>query len=263
MRYRNSPDLILIALWTAVAVFVGLIGVENTLIRLIFALPLVFFFPGYSVVSALYSRRRLSDTARFLFAGALSIALTALGGLALHAVGIRLAPASWLLFLSLITLAAAVVASVRRGRRDASVHAGIGLGFSQFLLLGLAVVLFGLAFGVAREGALQQDIPHFTQLWILPSEQETQTTVELGIRNEESRKVTYRLVASRGDELLGVWEPIELAAGEEWLTSITVPQTFISAEPIVANLYRLDEPDVVYRSVSLRLTRQQRLDSRP
>jgi hypothetical protein len=60
-------------------------------------------------------------------------------------------------------------------------------------------------------------------------------------------------VANYGADVLGVWEQIELAAGEQWLTSIAVPPVLNSNEPIVANLYRLEEPDEVYRSVLLRL----------
>jgi uncharacterized membrane protein len=253
MRFRNAPDLILIALWTITAVFVGLIGIENTIIRLVFTLPLVFFFPGYAIVSALYSRRRLSDTARFLFSSALSISITALGGLVLHFASVKLTPDSWLLLLSFVTLAATVLAFARRGRRTVPVGFSVGLGLSQLLLLGLALVFFVVALGIAREGALQQDIPHFTQLWILPPQDEAQPAIEVGIRNQESRTVSYRLVANYGADVLGVWEQIELAAGEQWLTSIAVPPVLNSNEPIVANLYRLEEPDEVYRSVLLRL----------
>ena len=109
MRLANASDLLMMAAFTTAAVIVALLGIDSPAVRLLFALPLVFLFPGYALVSALYARRRLSETARFTFAIALSIAITALGGLVLHFTGWQLSPNAWLLLLSAVTLAASAL----------------------------------------------------------------------------------------------------------------------------------------------------------
>lgn len=260
MRFARSSDLIIMAAFTVIAVIVALLRIDSPALRLLFALPLVFLFPGYALVSALYARRRLSETARFTFAGALSVAIVALGGLVLHFTGWQLSQNSWLLLLSAVTLAAAAVAFARRRySAGAPGRFAFTIGSSQLLLLGVAAVLFFIALGVARESAVQHNAPEFTQFWILPSvDQENeaaQSTIELGIRNEETRAMSYQLVARLGNEVLGVWDPVELSAGEQWTTSITIPSTLTAVSALTAQLYSHDQPDQVYRSVSLALPR--------
>lgn len=63
--YRSTGDLLVVALWTVLTTLVALrIGVEQSLVRILFVVPLVLFAPGYAVLSALYPGREPPTIAR-------------------------------------------------------------------------------------------------------------------------------------------------------------------------------------------------------
>src|SRR5262245_6072946 len=99
---RKSSDLILIIFLTLVAAAVILSGAQNV-IRVMFALPLVFIYPGYTVVAAMFSQSAFRFETHLVFAIALSIALTVLTGLALNFTPWGLQTVTWLLVLMAIT----------------------------------------------------------------------------------------------------------------------------------------------------------------
>lgn len=252
MPFRNSTDLLLIFAVTVAAVLAFILNVNEVIVRTLFALLLLFLFPGYAVVSALFATKRLSLETHLVFSLALSISIAGGGGLILHFSGSGLNPQSWLLFLSGITLVAGVIALMRRPRTTGAPRLALNFSLSQFLMIGLALVLVVAAVRIAQDGALQQPTEGFTQLWMLPSEDSAEQ-VELGIRNQELGAVDYRLLVTLNDEVVEEWDTITLAADETWTTQIAIPQ--ISTDNTLnALLYRLDETTTVYRSVALRLT---------
>lgn len=57
--YRSTGDLLVIALWTALAsAGVLVLGIEQQLLRILLVIPLVLFIPGYAALAALYPERR-------------------------------------------------------------------------------------------------------------------------------------------------------------------------------------------------------------
>lgn len=254
MRFRNTADLYLILFITLAALLSALLGVQWPVIRTLFALPLVFLFPGYALIAALYTNR--VDTATHLVGGiALSIATAGLGGLVLHFTGLGLTPVMWMVLLSAITVAAAVVALLRRGRAPMPAGAGLQLNASQILLFGAALVLVGVAVWVARDGAARQEYPGFTQLWMLPHTDASSagaSDVQIGIRNDERQTVTYRLVVTLDEDVAEEWDTISLDNGQQWTTTFA-PDS--EGHILEARLYRLDQTDDVYRVVSLELSR--------
>jgi uncharacterized membrane protein len=249
MRFRNSPDLLLIIAVTLAALLFGLVSMTSPIMRAVFALPLVFIFPGYSLVSALLPNH-IDSAIHLLLALALSIAITGAVGLALHFTEWGLNPQSWLLCLSSMTLVASIVALARRGH-EPPLRLGIRLSAVHAALFGLAAVFVVFAIIVARDGAAQQVYPGFTQLWLAPVDDNPQAEIQLGVRNEEAQPMTYRLVVNLGETQVQEWDSIKLAAGEQWEVRFALAPEPNSSETVNAQLYRLDEPDEVYRSVSL------------
>jgi len=114
---ENTPaDLVIVYLWTvlsALAIYAPV--VNETPLRVILALPMVLFFPGYSLIAALFpGRGEIDGLERLALSFGLSIAVVPLIGLVLNYTpfGIRLDPV--VTSLVIFTLCMAVSAQVRR-----------------------------------------------------------------------------------------------------------------------------------------------------
>ena len=109
-------DLKIIAAWTAIAIACIYLPVINeTPLRILFALPVVLFIPGYALIAALFpGRSEIGNIERLALSFGLSIAVVPLIGLALNYTpwGIRLDPI--VISLTLFTAAMMLVAQYRR-----------------------------------------------------------------------------------------------------------------------------------------------------
>ena len=108
------------------------------------------------------------------------------------------------------------------------------------------------AIWVARTGAIQQKYSNFTQLWILPNDHITPNTISLGVNSMEPSEIKFKLLLKTGKGI--VFELrylIELKPGEKWETIVQIPTQPPVSELIEVDLFRLDEPDVIYRMVKL------------
>jgi hypothetical protein len=65
--------------------------------------------------------------------------------------------------------------------------------------------------------------------------------------------VGYRLVVTLDDQVIYEWVSIGLQPGEKWEGAVVLPGLGSNSGSIEATLYRLDNPEVVYRRVSLAL----------
>lgn len=109
-------DLIAVLLWLLLAlVFIYVPVLNQTFLRVVFALPVILFIPGYSLIAALFpSNKDIDLIERTALSFGLSIAVVPLIGLGLNYTpwGIRLDPI--VTSLSLFTIAMLVVAQYRR-----------------------------------------------------------------------------------------------------------------------------------------------------
>lgn len=114
---RPAPDLVFAAAWIVAAVVFIYVPVLNaTPVRIVLALPVVLFIPGYCLIAALFpARPDLDLIERVALSFGLSIAVAPLIGLGLNYTpwGIRLDP----IVVSLVIFSAAmlVIAQYRRG----------------------------------------------------------------------------------------------------------------------------------------------------
>jgi len=115
-KYRPAKDLQLLILTTALCIlFVLIPPLNETPIRIFFGIPLVLFFPGYSLTAALFPRKDDLDVIeRIALSFGLSIAIVPLLGLALNYTpfGIRLLPV--LITLSGFIIGVSILAYIRR-----------------------------------------------------------------------------------------------------------------------------------------------------
>lgn len=239
-------------------------GAVPTTLRVVPALLLVLALPGYAFGAALFPRDGLDVPGRLLLALAGSLGLTALGGLALNVLPVGLRAGTWVPLLVGGALAGLAIA-VRRGHWRTG-HAegreshGEEVGafvvpvprLRQALLLGLAVAVAALAFGIAQQSALRQPDPGFTQLSIKPlvrTPAGNQAALLIEVRNQEHAALDYRLVVRQADVMLAEWPMLALRPGEDWQATLVPPAGAAGGPVVEVLLYRSDEPQSVYRRV--------------
>jgi hypothetical protein len=67
----------------------------------------------------------------------------------------------------------------------------------------------------------------------------------------------YRLVAQRGGYTIREWPALVLKDDDRWEATIELSARQPGSGPIKARLYRADEPNIVYRNVTLWLDANQ------
>jgi uncharacterized membrane protein len=111
-----SPDLVACCIWLACtlgAVYIP--GVSQTVLRVLFGIPVVLFIPGYALIAALFpGAKDIDSMERVALSFGLSIAIVPLIGLALNYTpwGIRLDPI--VVSLTLLTVGLCIAAQFRR-----------------------------------------------------------------------------------------------------------------------------------------------------
>jgi uncharacterized membrane protein len=214
-------DLIGVTIWMALAVIcIFLPPLNESVLRILFALPATLFIPGYVLIAALFPRNRdLDGIERVALSFGLSIAIVPLTGLALNYTpwGIRLEPiVASLVALTLILALAGAVRRVsipaeerftvpfRRMAQEAQTalapHEATPMDrvLNMVLLLSIVVAIGATIYviTVPKEGE------HFTEFYILgaqgkaadyPQDLQAGETYPMiiGIGNHEYRNVTY------------------------------------------------------------------------
>jgi hypothetical protein len=223
-------------------------------IRVIVVLPLVFFLPGFALMELFFPPRTLNPTARVMFSIGLSMALTLLGGFVLHQTSGGLNRTHWAVLLGGLTLAFEIGVFTRQVlfRPDRvpveDTGAGLDLSLHQIALFALTAVIVVSAIYLARQSEANRDEPGFTQLWAVRAE-DNPLLVDLGIRNMEGGPMRFRLQVRHGGQLIDNRPLIVLEDGHTWQTTLRLSPA--RTGPIEALLYRLDQPDQVYRRVLL------------
>lgn len=235
IRVRNE----LLIINALVVLSVGIIIIfPLDILRIILGLPLVVFFPGYTLMAALFPGRKAIDgLERIALSIVLSIAIVALIGLALNFTpwGITLEP---LLFsIAAFIFITSAIAWARRKRLAETERFGIlfqlrlpGWGGSARDKAAYMVLVLAILGAVGMLGyvlATPKTEVEFTEFYVLGPEGETEdypkevvvgevVRVTLGIINHEGEPVTYRVeVSIDGEESNGV-VPVMLDDEEEW-----------------------------------------------
>ncbi len=248
--YRSSNDLLLVSLIASLAALSAWLGLTWPPVQAVFGLCLVLFAPGYALTAAFFPPRTLGFAERLLFTVALSLISTMLGSLALYWLQVPLRPVTWALLLAAITYYGSLLAWLRR-RFIQSAAPALNLSLPQAGILGLAGLAVVAAVSLARVPSGTTGLEGYTVLWILPTNVVDPPGVRIGITSMEFTPARYRLLVTVDGRPMREWDAISLGPGEKW--EAVVPLSAQTAGPgkIEATLYRLDNPNVVYRQVSL------------
>jgi uncharacterized membrane protein len=234
---RCADDLIAIGLATAVLLTV-IVLLPDSPVRVTLGLPFVLFFPGYTLIAALYPRRDdLDGIERLALSLGLSLAVVPLIGLVLNYLpwGIRLVPI--LIGLTLFIAVCSVAAARRRAqfplteRFTANIRPVLQavralpwptIGASA-AAIGL-VLFLGFRFGVLGGSRVGET---FTEFYVLGPGGKAEgypqrvfageeAEVILGIVNHEAREARYTVQIRAGEDLLRTIGPITLAHEQKW-----------------------------------------------
>ena len=69
--------------------------------------------------------------------------------------------------------------------------------------------------------------------------------------SEEFAITSYRLEVQLDDHIIADWPTFKLAPGEKWESTLALPPLKATGSVVTAELYRLDQPETIYRQVKL------------
>ncbi len=248
--YRTSKDLLLVSLVASLAALSAWLGLTLPFFQALFGLALVLFAPGYALTAALFPPRTLGFAERLLFTVALSLVCTVLGSLVLYWLNVALRPVSWALMLAAITYYASLIAWLRRRSIGPALPA-FNLSLAQAGTLGLAGLAVVAALSLARVPSSHAVLEGYTVLWVLPTDAADPPGVRIGITSMEFTPERYRLLVTVDGKPMRQWANISLGPGDKWEAIVPLSVQGTGPGKIEATLYRLDNPNVVYRQVSL------------
>jgi len=239
---RFLDDLIAVASATTV-LLATIVLLPDSPVRVALGLPFVLFFPGYTLIAALYPRRTdLDGIERLALSLGLSLAVVPLIGLVLNYLpwGIRLTPI--VSSLTVFILTCSIWAGVKRSRLPAGerfpadvrpvLSAVRHLPWVAIIVSGAvggSLLFAGFRFGVLGGSRVGETFTEFYVLGpsgkaegyprtLLPGEA---APVILGVINHEEQEVDYTIEVRGEDRLLRRIGPIRLANTAKWEEQVT------------------------------------------
>ena len=237
-RYRDElirhSDLVVLSVLALVAVAV--VGLElPPPVRLLPALPLIFFAPGYVLQAALFPASPWPPVERTLLAVGVSLVSTIVVGLVLAAASIPLGPVSWTVALAALTLFAAAVAWFRQSHLEAT-PTGFGLPplrWRDAILITLAMVGTVAVLVGTRAIAADREVAAPEQLWLLPRD-DGSLDARVGARAGGAGGAYVIRLTSAG-ALLEEFT-VQLEPGQTWEQDVPFSEED-RRQPIVGRLY--------------------------
>ncbi|MCK4733863.1 MAG: DUF1616 domain-containing protein, partial [Methanophagales archaeon] len=276
----RSLDLWFVLLLAFLAYLFVLIPPLNQIypLRIIFALPLLLFLPGYVLIAAMFPKREeLSGIERFTLSIGLSIAIFVFDGFAISVTAWRFRPEPIILSLALITLILTLITSIVRWRipKEGRFYLNFSI-FSQFfeslrseekpseIERALIIALVGsiiIASGMLAYAKITFEEEQFTAFYILgeggKAENYTKevyllepSSMIVGIENYEHAPANYTLQVNLGGYPL-YEQQIKLEHGEKWEDVVSfTPKQVAKHAKLEFVLYKEGSTDP-YRSVHL------------
>lgn len=253
MLIRKTPQLLLIAVATVIAGAILWLDPQIGFIRPILSVFIIIML-GHTALLAWGTGLRLRGAVWGLMTIILGLTIVTMGGLILHFTPWGLQLHSWIGFIVGGTLVQVIVGLFRQASESATLPGTSvrSLQFElkpmQFVVLLLAVVITGASIMIARTGVTNQPKTSFSQLWMIT---DANNQVNLGIKNEEKQAISYRLVVQQGSRVIYEYPGLLLQPDETWQDVLEIDGDRVTDIPVEAVLYRSDEPNQAYRSVSL------------
>ena len=223
--------LSLLALAAVLAVVFNL----HPVARLILALPLVLFAPGYVLNQAVLPAKPLGPIERGLVGVAASIVVTILLGLVLAGIGVPLNPNSWTVALAMFTIVGSAVAWFRLGHKRSpapidelpAMRARDAIPMLVALVGVIAIVIGTRVIAANNEASVAE------QLWLLPAS-DGSLNARLGMRaSDDGGSYVIRLTSA--GEVLEEF-PLQLDPAQVWQQDV-IFDAEQRDQPIVGRLY--------------------------
>ena len=254
MVLRNQGDLLLAFILTLVLLGLIISGSPSPIVQAVVALPVALIVPGYALTCGIFPGSNLSTLERFLLTIGFSLGVILLSGIVLNFTPWGLQTRSWLLILSMVNLVTIGFAMWRRRRisTEESTKKHISIPILQISFMGLAFLVVGFVLKLSFTPQPPMNIQGYTYLWITPETTAQPATFQIGIRSQEFAATNYSLLLTFNGQPELNWPDIRLTPGGEWQQSVRLP----AGQGLVeAKLYREDNPKVVYRHVSIMLSK--------
>jgi uncharacterized membrane protein len=252
---RNADLLVTVALAGVSALGVELAAYE--VLRLLFALPMVFALPGYAVVAASFGRQMPEPVQRAALTLGLSLAIAMLGALVLDLTS-GLTALSWSVLIVVVVWASCALAIGRR-RSDPQLldHAAprptspwrVRRRDALLMLLALDVAVGALFFAGTPLPA--ENVQGFTSLSMLPvPARAMQFAVE--VTSAEQGRTRYSLEVRYDSKVVVVAPRIVLEPGQRWQRAVVLAASPPdSATAVEATLLRTGHGTTPYRTARL------------
>ena len=274
MRIKNL-DLIIVMVF--VVVNVVWINIPNHPLPpgILFALPLTFFLPGYSIMQVLFRRtapeqtqgqnrffrqpdqaleRPVTSVDKILLGLGLSMAIDVLVGFSLNFLPVGINGQSWVISLSAITGVFTLLAFFLRSRDvpvapDETPHVRVtvqdGILFATATLVAALAILLSIFRPLSPE-------PSFTQFWMLQNNQGSkECTVSLGVQSYETAAESYHIIMTINKSQTTALSSIMLQPQQKWTQVVPITPGTSRDLFVEAQLFRDDQPGTQYRSVHL------------
>lgn len=247
---RGHRDLGAVCIAAIVAALVAAL-VPWEIVRLLAALPLAVFLPGYALAAAAFGPHRLDPQRLTMVALLCGISVLCLGGIVLDFLPGGLRTVTWALLLVLVVVAAARAAAVRRAKPDRKRPAR-----SRPRLRGwdLACVLLAVAAAAGALAFAYTPLPASkavgtTALWMLPGDDAADRVVRVGVISAEQEPQRYRLQVRVGETSEPAVYRLALDPGEERVLRVPVELSPGGSTRVAASLYVAERPQELYRRV--------------
>jgi uncharacterized membrane protein len=249
---RGHRDLLIASVAAVVgALIAALVPVE--IVRVVAALPLTLYLPGFALVAATFDGKELAPLKRVTIEVATSLIVLVLGALLLNVFPFGLRTASWAVFLAAFVVIACLIAARRRGDAQPVRRPLLGEvarpSTRTALLVGAAIVIGAASVALAQKPLPAKHAEGYTALWMLPTDADEEAVV-VGVESNEQDSASYRLRVSQGGESQSQTYRVELDPGEERTFEVEVPEASAGRRHVVASLYREDKPGHLFRRVT-------------
>ena len=201
--------------------------------RLIFALPLALYLPGYAVAAALFAPRRLNAVPSLVLSAGFSLVLLVIGGVVLNYLPGGIRRGAWEVLLAIVVTVACSIAWLRRleepgtSWRPAMRLPSIAVIALMVPGLVAAVAAISLAFIPLHA----KNVRGYTELWWQPAQIQDQSGIRVGVRSNEQKRTSYRLTVQIGRRRSN--GTFALAPGESQLVYVPVPRRQVAIRLVV------------------------------
>lgn len=253
---RGHRDLQRASVGAVVCAIVAVL-VPWEIVRVIAAVPLTLFLPGYAIAAACFEQRELAPPKLAMLSAGISLMVLALGALLLNVFPFGLTTLSWAVLLVLVIVACCRAAALRRGRPGRRQPASPAWRPSP---LGAGLVAVAVVISIAALVLAQRPLPAgnavgFTALWMLPANPQEKAVV-VGVLSSEQDPTAYTLRIARAGHGPPRSYRLSLDPGEEKTFEIPVARRPRGRAHVVASLYLASQPQHLYRRVTTWLPRQ-------